>query len=388
MVDLTSQPVAGQNPTVPSAPAEPEDKYGWAWIPAVMFGVMLIAVLLAAFFAPTSNEGFASAAAALTIIGAVAVGIERLLEVIWSIIDNTSGGGWWPLLAVRKRILQVEHRTRVLLSVPAHAVIGALDQASAVLKSTDRMTEELAARIDKYKAVANQRLPQLGKKVDDAAKLAPGSPRLAVLREAKNEALDLYEGVLDITGRVEGLATDVRDTVTAAAAQTERLEDAIESFSDNPARRIMSVLAGATIGVGIAGFLGLNLFLAVEQSEATVDQVQQNTEQAAVPGAQVALAAPTDGGRSPLEGRTGVVLTGIITGLGASPTHEVIKVLQRRKQRNAPATATSGAQADEVIDVEERAIMGYAVRAGYSEPQPPSALARTYQRRRAIRPTE
>ncbi len=96
----------------------------------------------------------------------------------------------------------------------------------------------------------------------------------------------------------------------------------MSAFSENPARKLMSLMIGATLGVIVAGFMGLNLFLAVSV---------QVAEDASDPGEQEqdVAAAATDGF---LYGTAGILLTGIVVGLGASPTHAIIKGFERRQR--------------------------------------------------------
>lgn len=369
--------------------AEPEHpSFGWGRvaIPAAVLAVT--AVLTVVWWAPESNVGFASGAAALTMVTAVAVGIERSLELFWSVIDSRAGG-WWPLNAVTERIHAVEERTQALF---AATVKGPLVDALNVIRDNatgaDADVVAVRERATELLDLADKRVTQLAARVEDASKLAPGSPRLEIVRRAKSETLDIYTKVLTFVDQLDDAARNAQQVVNTVADHTERLEEAIETFSDNPARRVFSMFAGALIGLLVAGFLGLNLFLAVAESENEQAGEEDGTSQTDTASGSVTAAAvegaATDT-QSPFDGDLGIVLTGIIMGLGANPTHEVIKALQRRKQRD-----TAAAHAD---DGAESTVDATPVRNVYTAYTPAreadtTALERAYLQRRTFRPTE
>jgi hypothetical protein len=108
--------------------------------------------------------------------------------------------------------------------------------------------------------------------------------------------------------------------------------DVISTFSDNPARRVLSLVIGATLGMLVAGFFGLNLFLAIVQEPDEARQVGDPST------AECTLDNPT----ACLTGRAGIVVTGVILGLGSNPTHEIISGLRKReKERRARLTTTA-----------------------------------------------
>jgi hypothetical protein len=78
----------------------------------------------------------------------------------------------------------------------------------------------------------------------------------------------------------------------------------VQTFADNPARRLMSIYAGALLGLVFAWALRLD---AIQATLGTID----------FPGVAPNL---------------GVAATGLVIGLGAAPTHEVIKTLQETKE--------------------------------------------------------
>ena|SRR5215212_943798 len=111
---------------------------------------------------------------------------------------------------------------------------------------------------------------------------------------------------------------------TASAAHETLASGAkfFQTFQDNPARRLMSLFAGAVLGLIVAEALGLDVI-------------------------QATVGDPFTGGSWPLQPvfdalgikpitvfpNLGTAVTGIAMGLGANPTHELVKALQERKQR-------------------------------------------------------
>lgn len=127
------------------------------------------------------------------------------------------------------------------------------------------------------------------------------------------------------------------------------MEEFVTSFTDNPARKLASLAIGALLGLAVAGFMGLNLFLA-------------------------ALDEPSD----LFAGVGGIMLTGIIIGFGANPTHEVIKALQGRK----PSTLTPGSAPGTGVSAD---ILGVA----YADTSAgPSALESSFRRSRELRQSD
>ena len=102
--------------------------------------------------------------------------------------------------------------------------------------------------------------------------------------------------------------------------------DVVEAFAGNPARTVASLVLGMSAGVVVAGALGLNMVVSV-------------------------LGSGQAAGLGLLDGRLGVLATGLVIGLGANPTHEAIKALSRLKQRNgwvqAVADLTAPVQDDQ-----------------------------------------
>jgi hypothetical protein len=306
-------------PQAPEPPVEPEaDSTLMLW--GFWCVALAVSMGLAALVAPEANEGFADGAAALAFIATVAVGIERSVEIFWTIVARSNLGGWWPLNQVRSSILAFEANTDALLAGPLAQAKTALVQAKGAATQAGASTDELDEMIASFGA----EFDRLEKKVANAKKLAPGSPRFELLSEAASDAVGQAQAAVEL---VEQYVPDALETVGNRAEQLadacDRATDIVSSFSDNPARKLLSLMLGAIIGVIIAGFMGLNLFLAAlgEGEDFAAD----------------------------LGGTVGIILTGVIIGFGANPTHEVIKALQRRKADNTATTTPLGATAGGVI---------------------------------------
>ena len=126
-----------------------------------------------------------------------------------------------------------------------------------------------------------------------------------------------FSGISYFDKKVDGL----QDAAIIATQSVTGLADFVATFKDNPARRLISIYAGAFLGLLVAGFLGLDVF------------------KAAMETAQTSTSA---GGLFPY---WGVAITGIVMGLGSNPTHEVIRAIQEvkksRKAGNDPTPSFS-----------------------------------------------
>ncbi|MDQ5825487.1 MAG: hypothetical protein M3441_14940, partial [Chloroflexota bacterium] len=85
----------------------------------------------------------------------------------------------------------------------------------------------------------------------------------------------------------------------------------LNSVLDNPARKIIGIFIGAAIGIVIAALFGLDIFWSILGSETVFTF--------------------GDAPRA-LTLHVGVALSGIIIGLGADPTHQVIRLLEEKKK--------------------------------------------------------
>jgi|GEM_PF-1745539 len=257
---------------------------------AVLTFLLLAVFLAAAQFSHQPNLGFADSAAILALITAVAVGIERVLEAGWTVIGLTRNA-WWPFNVIGAQSEQ-------LLKL-------ANDQLSPIYSQVDSAIDRLeGVDVDK----ARKELQAIKEQIEALMQAAPSGQQVNLVSARALQALEYldrkYPGVIQ--------HIDIAQQTLYGAA------DFVATFKENPAKRLVSIYAGAMIGIAIAGLVGLDLFQAIL-------------------GDPEAAAAPAAG----LFPYLGVAVTGLIMGLGSSPTHEVIRVLQEikksRKSSNDPA---------------------------------------------------
>ncbi len=298
------------------------------------FGIGAFAAIafVVAFLAAsdTANAGFKDAAAVIAFVGTVSVGIERIIELLFSIVDGTARlGGWWPLAVVQDEFDSFEQRTRDLLGPPTDAALAALRDARQ--KAADGSVE--AANLDGQIAALQAGRQRLASRLDTVQQtLAPGSGRLALVAEIATEASTRASAALDAASSAD---QTVRIGLTDATELADRALAIVQAFRDNPARQIASLAIGAGLGMLVAGFVDVNLFAAILGS----------------PAGASATAGPQ--GTDLLAGRLGVVLTGLAVGLGSGPTHEVIQALQQykqsRKQIDLPTPSGAPASAADAV---------------------------------------
>lgn len=302
MADTDNDTSANRGARTPSAAASAKEdasktvRYVWLGLVLLLTVCGFTAGLLADS-GDGSNAGFADATAVIVLVTAIAAGVERIIEVIWNTVDRKSGaGGWWPLSEVVGTLKLVEKSTNELLGPPLADVKSLLDQGKDLADDGSDITDRARDAAERI----NERLEATKNAIENAQVLAPGSARFAALARAGDDftrdALLIAREAQIQSDKLEKALADVADGLAEAT-------DIVAGFSDNPARRSMSIALGVSIAMLVAGYLQLNLFVAI-------------------------LGAETPGD---LIGWKGVLATGIVMGLGTNPTHEVIKALQRRK---------------------------------------------------------
>jgi hypothetical protein len=264
-----------------------------------IFVVVLVGCgIVAGVVAPSSNQGFADGAALLAFVSAVALGIERVIEVLWTAIGQSPLGAWWPFNRIKKAFDTIEEQTNSLLTAGFSNAETALESVRAGLAAGDDRINDINATLGRLEAQRARLVDQM----NNAQTLAPGSARLALVTDVGTRCSMLLQ---ETTSAAAGAADDARQLLQDADTATGLALDIVASFKDNPARRIASLILGASLGLLVAGFMGLNIFVAVLGS----------------------------GDAGELAGTAGILLTGLIVGLGSNPTHEVVKSLQRYKER-------------------------------------------------------
>jgi hypothetical protein len=281
----------------------------WAGLGLLMAACAVIGFIVA----PRSNAGLPDQASVLSLAAMAAVGIERLLELIWATLGS-SLGGWWPLKPVVQAFSTVETQTNALLGPILTDTQNELQKAKVEVGKVNGDTSQIDAAL----AQITDGQTEFQKQLEAAQSLAPGSERLALLAKVAASANGALSSAVTTTGAI---SAEVQRRLSEAQQAIDVALTVAQSFSDNPARRIASILIGGSLGMLAAALLGLNIFSAVLGTQAGY-----------------------------LYAGLGVILTGFVIGLGSSPTHEVVKALQNYKEARgitvqADISPTSGSSA-------------------------------------------
>jgi hypothetical protein len=237
----------------------------------------------------------ATAGAMLAVIAAAAVGIERGIEMFWSLVGQLASG-WWPFNKMLTEVTALELDVKTRLAAAQAAIDSALQKAGPVVSDASTRLAQALGEMKKLQG-----------RVAELEKLAPGNQRVSLIAATVTQGVGLvaqYQPQIDYNLRL------IDQSVAG-------LTDFAASFKENPARRIINIWAGAMIGLVIAYFVRMDVFLAVLGTVATPE------------------------GWWP---HLGVALTGLIIGLGSNPTHDVIAALQEvkkyRASQNQPSAST------------------------------------------------
>jgi hypothetical protein len=264
----------------------------------VLGALFVAAAIAAAVIAPDKvNPGFTDAAAVLAFVSLAALSIERGIETVYTVLAGPFGE-WWPLSIVKKEFDTYEAEADKIFDPILKQTKEALATAKAQTGLTAERIKEIEATINGLDEEQSRLAAQF---LDAKTKLAPGSARLqrvSVVTAQMSSTLSEATNVAKDTG------AEVRGLLKAATDEADQALLVISAFQDNPARRLASLSMGSTMGMIIAGATGLNLFSAALEGD-----------------------NPTA-----LAGKAGIVLTGVVIGLGASPTHEIVKALQSYKE--------------------------------------------------------
>jgi len=259
----------------------------------LVIGLLLLAAiwLLAAFRGSpvdTSHDP-AAAASILALAAALAVGVERSLEVMWTVVDQVAKNPWYPFSSQAESLDDFANRVRDITK-------PALDQAQ-------RAADELKTR----GGTAPADLAVLDKQIADLqanvrAKLDAKDPKVAGGLQSLQTALDEMARNL--------ASTDAAPVLGAAVAGLDALDNYLTSISSdpNPGRRIMSLFLGSYIGLAAAWIFGIDVIHAALGTHDSSGQVHW------------ALA-----------------VTGVVIGFGSVPLHELISAVQAfRNAQPAP----------------------------------------------------
>jgi hypothetical protein len=259
----------------------------WLWVLGLVALALTIAVAL---FAPTPNVGLADSAAVLATVTAGAVGIERGLEAFWTIVGMSGLGSWWPLKPLGKRLDTFVDRLNKDLNPLIDTAGEAVGDARRVI---DRSREGFKG--------AQQYLDDLTQHATELKRLTPGDPQA---RNIAAEATSAVVGLKKTLRDIDGVADTAGKTLAGAS-------EFVQTFEDNPARRLMSLWAGVIVGLIVAAVLGLDAFQAILGKKPFGES----------------------GWLYAVFPSLGVAATGLLMGLGSNPAHEAIKTLKEIKER-------------------------------------------------------
>jgi hypothetical protein len=255
---------------------------GWGWgtiaigIVAVFGGVAGIGL-----FWDKLHSASMDTTTAVAVIAGTAVVIERVLEFIWTLVDQVSND--WP-----NAIGQEVSGFVSALSVQVAPFVERAKAEVDLLKKSNTTFGAEAAKIEST-------LASIQTATNGLAKSAPDAQRIQYIAKL----------MIDTTATLRRFERPVDDVHQFAAAALDQLTAFLATFADNPGRRLISILFGSLLGLVLAISLGLDVFRA---------------------------ATGAVGARW-----WGVALTGLVMGLGSSPTHEVILALQEFKKNQKTA---------------------------------------------------
>jgi len=257
---------------------------------ALVIALLLLTLFVASWLGQDANVDAQNAAAVLTLVTAGAVGIERLVEVLWTVVGMSRLGNWWPLKPIGDRL----DTFITQLNTPLNRFY---EEASAAAEGAIEVSEAVQRGL----ATAPEYLTELEEQLTNLKQLEPGS---AQARAISSRASRAVVGLKKLHPELTSYANDANRALAG-------VNEFVQTFEDNPARRLMSIYAGAILGLLFAGVLGLDAI------QATLGQKPFGSV------AWVQNWLPN----------IGIAATGLVIGLGASPAHEIIKVLKETKER-------------------------------------------------------
>jgi hypothetical protein len=239
--------------------------------------ILVVGIVLVALLPIPSNKGLRDAAAALTIIAAVSVGIERVIEGFWTYIGITINS-WWPLNVISQDITKMASNLDTVLAPFYQQLEKAVDDAKKAEQWSDEQYNAAKKQIDDFQIYMNQ---------------------LKTLASGNQTALTIASAATQLVSQIQQKYKTLDTVATSANQAINNFASFIVTPADNLGRRVISLFLGMYLGLVVAGVLGLDLLQAIFTTS--------------------------------LAFNLGVVLTGLVMGLGSSPTHEVIQVLQNWK---------------------------------------------------------
>lgn len=264
------------------------------WIVAIGLAITIIPFGIVAYIARPSNSNVTDTVGTLALIGGVAVGIERVLEIFWTALGSSRLGTYWPMDVINKQMKDLEN--------------GLVD-AKGPLKEIETSLRNAAGKDSEGKTPAGKALGEISTAIKTIQDLKNNLP--VGEQRANLIAVTAMQGI----SKINKIDPKQIETLTPIANQSiVALADFAASFKDNPGKRTISIFVGGFLGIAIAGLFGLDVFKAILGTT--------------------------------LAAGLGVALTGLVMGLGSNPTHEIINLLQaiktNRQQQNGPELSTGG----------------------------------------------
>jgi hypothetical protein len=258
---------------------------GWTFIAGLVI-VSIVAVLAAVIADAPSGEEYGDAAAIIALITFTAVGIERSVEIFWTIVGSKAGQ-YWPLTQLSRQLKTLSEG----LDARIEPLYRSVDEQLESLKDDHgSLSEEVSA--------TRERLTRLQVEIDR-------------LRQGNAENLSVRRAT-DLVSRYVAEAATVLPAndqeIEAISRLLGSMEQFVDSFADNPGRRLISLWLGIVLGIVVAAWLQLDLFLATLGTDASMRNV---------------------------------IITGVVIGLGSNPAHEIIRAIQEVKESRKAATASA-----------------------------------------------
>jgi hypothetical protein len=262
------------------------------WVIGAGLVVAVALTVVVAAISPDPNISPESAAGVLALVAAGAVAIERILEGVWMLVGLGTKNTWWPMnrasQAVDSLVGNLDEELKGVYS-------NAMEIVEGIAQAKNWSAEQLENARQDIENIRNTTLTNL----QTLAENAPANQRLQLVAATVDRSLSFLESKYP----------DLERAMLIAGRSIDIAADFVATFKDNPGRRLISIGAGAILGLIAAWALGLDAFQAAYQA----------------PPEQV------EAGASP-EWQWGIALTGLLMGLGSTPTHEVIKLVQEVKE--------------------------------------------------------
>jgi hypothetical protein len=252
--------------------------------------VLLAATAIVAAFTNAPNQGFRDGAAVLAVITATAIGIERLMEGAWTVVDMSPLGSFWPAKQIKADIDSIVDSLNDVLTPVYQKAHDAIDHLEHDTEEAQKRIASLHNQLDDDRQATQDVIKNLREQ-------APSNQRIQLMAAAADH------GLSRLSVMSTEFFTEVAPALAAARQATADIGGFVEKFKDNPGRRLISLYLGALFGLLVAGFIGLDAF-------------------AATLGTNVISSAGP---------KLGVAATGIVMGLGSNPTHELIGALKSLK---------------------------------------------------------